>query len=364
MSASPSRDGAVAIDALDDILRAIFAGNGVAAEAATITSESLLAAEVEGVSSHGVMLVPLYVERLRAGGVSASAVPRIVEDFGGLVTMSAEHALGQVSSKLAVELVAARAKLHGVALVAVRHGFHFGTAAFWAKRLAAQGMVGLAFSNTRPLMPAPGGAERVVGNNPLAIAFPSASGEPLVVDMAMSATAMGKIRLAVGKGEPIPTGWATDAAGQATTSAAEAIKGMLLPAAGPKGFGLAVAIDLLCGALSGGAIGAAVRPLYGDAAGRYDCSHAFIAIDAQRLGEGVGIGGVVASFATQIRDSTPAPGTSRIFAPGDLERARRAERTPACPLPLSLVEQLNQLSQQAGRVERLAVIDPLNGMPS
>jgi LDH2 family malate/lactate/ureidoglycolate dehydrogenase len=328
----------------------------VAVDAAAITAESLVAAEVEGVSSHGVMLVPLYVERLRAGGVIAKAVPHIVEDLGGLVTMSAGHALGQVSSKAAVELAAARARAHGIAVVAVKQGFHFGTAAFWAKRLAAQGMVGLAFSNTRPLMPAPGGAERVVGNNPMAIAFPSVSGEPLVVDMAMSATAMGKIRLADAKGEPIPEGWATDAAGHATTAAAEAIKGMLLPAAGPKGFGLAVAIDLLCGALSGGAIGAGVRPLYGDAAGHYDCSHAFIAIDAQRLGGGEGIGAAVANFAARIRASTPAPGGARIYAPGDLERARRAERTPSCPLPLALVEQLNQLAQQAGRTERLALI--------
>lgn len=335
------------------LLQAILVGNGVPDSGAEITAQSLVAAEVEGVSSHGIALFPLYVERLRAGGVVADAVPRIVEDHGGLVVMTAAHALGQVSSKLAVDVAAERARMHGVAMVTVRHAFHFGSAAFWSKRFAQQGMVGFAFSNTRPLMPAPGGAQRVVGNNPLSVAFPSASGDSLVIDMAMSATAMGRIRLAEAKGQAIPEGWATDALGNATTSAAAAISGMLLPAAGPKGFGLAVAVDLLCGALSGGAFGSAVQPLYGDAATHYDCSHAFIAIDARRLGDGAGIGPAVSELADEIRHSAKAPGTQALFAPGDLERARRTQRSSSFPLSSELVEKLDQLARQAGRNERL-----------
>ena len=119
--------------------------------------------------------------------------------------------------------------------------------------------------NTRPLMPAPGGAERVVGNNPIAIAVPSDGRRPIVLDMATSEAAMGKIRMAEKAGEAIPGTWAVKADGSATTDPTEAIAGMLLPAAGPKGFGLAFLIDLLCGVLSGGATGAAVQPLYGNA---------------------------------------------------------------------------------------------------
>ncbi|MGJ7524820.1 Ldh family oxidoreductase [Variovorax sp. GB1P17] len=353
-SASPSSDVLVPVAEVTALLHAILVGNGVPAPGAEITAQSLVAAEVEGVSSHGVALLPLYVERLRAGGVVADAVPQIVEDHGGMVVMTASHALGQVSSRLAVDVAVERARVHGVAVVTVRHAFHFGTAAFWSKQFAQQGMVGFAFSNTRPLMPAPGGAQRVVGNNPMSIAFPSASGDALVVDMAMSATAMGRIRLADAKGQAIPEGWATDAQGNATTSAAEAISGMLLPAAGPKGFGLAVAVDLLCGALSGGAFGSAVQPLYGDAAKHYDCSHAFIAIDASRVGHGVGIGPAVSELADEIRNSAKAAGTQTLFAPGDLERLRREQRSTACPLPSQLVDKLNQLAQQAGRNERLA----------
>jgi LDH2 family malate/lactate/ureidoglycolate dehydrogenase len=346
-------DATVSVTELTKLLVVIFAGSGVPQAGAELVTQSLVAAEVDGVSSHGIALVPLYVERLRAGGVIASAVPRILEDFGGLVVMTAGHGLGQVSSARAVEVASERARVHGVSVVAVRNGFHFGTAAFWAKKLAAQDMIGMAFSNTRPLMPAPGGAQRVVGNNPMAVAFPSTTGDALVADMAMSATAMGKIRLAAARGDSIPEGWATDAQGNPTTSPAQAISGMLLPAAGPKGFGLAVVIDLLCGALSGGAFGSSVRPLYGEPSQHYDCSHAFVAIDAQRVGNGSGVGNAVAFFARQIRDSAKAPGSTQIFAPGDLERSRRAERQVRCPLAAELIDKLNLLAEQAGTSERL-----------
>lgn len=339
-----------------DMVAALFTTCGLAPDDARLVADSLVCADLEGVASHGLMLVPLYLDRLRAGSVSADAVPRVVEDHGGLLVMSAEHALGQVSSRAAVEVAVERARAHGVSVVAVCHAFHFGAAAYWSRRFADVGMVGFAFSNTRPLMPAPGGAERVVGNNPLSIAFPADPARPVVVDMAMSATSMGRVRLADAAGIPIPLGWATDAQGQPTQSAAAAIAGMLLPAAGPKGFGLAFAIDLLCGALSGGAIGAEVSPLYGDAAVPYDCSHAFIAIDASRLHAGSGIAGRVEQFAQGVRGSRPADPAVPVLAPGDLERGRRAQAHGRCTLPAELVARLDDEARRAGLSQRLADI--------
>src|SRR5262249_15699484 len=161
--------------------------------------------------------------------------------------------------------------------VVVRNAFHFGTAGRYARLMADEGCVGIVASNTRPLMPPPGGAEALAGNNPPAIALPTVGDHPVQGDMAPRPTAMGKIRLAAAAGETIPAGWAIDAGGRPTTDPAAAIKGMLLPAAGPKGFGLAFVLDLLCGGLSEGAIGAEVRPLYGDAREPYRCSHLFLA---------------------------------------------------------------------------------------
>ncbi|HEB3530083.1 TPA: Ldh family oxidoreductase [Burkholderia cenocepacia] len=337
----------VSADLLTSLIEALFESLGLNREGSALLADSLISADLEGISSHGVALVPMYVQRVRSGSVSVDALPRIVEDHGALVVMSAAHTFGQISSQVAMKEVVERARQHGVAVIAVRDAFHFGTAAYWARKPAEIGMIGFAFSNTRPLMPALGGAERVVGNNPMAIAFPAESGAPLVVDMAMSATAMGKIRLAQARGQSIPEGWATDSEGRPTTAPVDAINGMLLPAAGPKGFGLAVAVDLLCGALSGGAIGSAVRPLYGTLDEPYNCSHTFIAIDASRLGNHVGIADQVASFAEAIRSSRKAPGTDRIYAPGDLERSRRTQSSGKCLLLPQLIAELNGLADQA-----------------
>jgi LDH2 family malate/lactate/ureidoglycolate dehydrogenase len=325
-------------EVLETLVTGLFERAGIPAPEARAVAESLVAADMEGVPSHGVMLVPLYLERLRAGSISKGTRAQVVHDGGGAVVLDAGHMLGQLSARQSAALAAERAKRHGLASVAVRNGFHFGTAGYWARLIAAEGLVGIALSNTRPLMPAPGGAERVTGNNPIALAFPS-PGEALVVDMAMSATAMGRIRLAEAAGKPIPEGWATDAEGRPTTDAAAAIKGMLLPAAGPKGFGLAVAIDLLCGGLSGGAIAEDVRPLYGDPAEPYGCAHFFLAIDPAAFGIS-DFAERVSRMQQRIRGAKRAAGNDTIYAPGDLERARRAANGTECPVPAQVIEQL------------------------
>jgi LDH2 family malate/lactate/ureidoglycolate dehydrogenase len=164
---------------------------------------------------------------------------------------------------------------------------------------------------------------------------------------------MGKIRLAEAAGSPIPEGWAADADGRPTSDASAAIKGMLLPAAGPKGFGLAAAIDLLCGGLSGGAIGDEVAPLYGDPSKPYRCSHLFIAIDPARFGIS-DFQERTAKFANRIRNAKRAPGTERIYSPGDLERARRSEHAEECPLPPEVLSRLKECAAKVGVERELA----------
>src|SRR6185437_11817702 len=200
---------------------------------------------------------------------------------------------------------------------------HFGTARRFALQAAAADCIGIAMCNTRPLMPAPGGAERLVGNNPIAIAVPSDDSIPIVLDMATSEAAMGKIRMAEKAGQPIPLNWAVKSDGAPTTNATEAIAGMLLPAAGPKGFGLSFMIDLMSGLLSGGAVGAAVQPLYGNAAVPYDCSHLFIAIDISFFGAAALIRKLAGDAADRVRNSRRAPGIDRVSAPGEPEWRNR-----------------------------------------
>ena len=278
-SGSPS-SGDVAIDAgtLSAAVARIWLALGIDAADAETVAADLVAADLEGIPSHGVMLVPMYVERLLSGSVSRYSRGDVVSDNGGAVVIDGLNSFGQLTARQAVKHAVTRAREIGVAAVAVRNAFHFGTAGRYARLMAEHGCVGIVMSNTRPLLPAPGGAEALVGNNPIAMALPSAGDFPVEVDMALSASAMGKIRLAAAAGKSIPADWAVDSNGRPTTDPTEAIKGMLLPVAGPKGFGLAFIIDLLCGGLSDGAVGAQVQPLYGDAAAAYNCAHFFLAI--------------------------------------------------------------------------------------
>jgi LDH2 family malate/lactate/ureidoglycolate dehydrogenase len=279
-----------------------------------------------------VMLVPMYVERINKGSVSRRSAGEVISDRGGAMVIDAGNALGQLTSRQAVKLAVARAREIGLAAVAVRNGFHFGTAGRYARMMAEQNCVGIVLTNTRPLMPAPGGAEALVGNNPIAIALPSAGEFPVEADMALSATAMGKIRLAAAAGQPIPEDWAVDSQGHPTTDPAAAIKGMLLPAAGPKGFGLACVIDLLCGGLSDGAVGAEVRPLYGDPAEPYRCSHFFMAIHAGHFLVGDRFAERVRDQAMRVSRSKRGPGVERVYAPGELVWATRQGSEGVCRL--------------------------------
>jgi LDH2 family malate/lactate/ureidoglycolate dehydrogenase len=316
---------------------------GVPQNDAHLTAEALVEADLQGVASHGCMLLPMYVDRLRAGSVNPRPNITVIEDRPSLLVIDADHGLGQVSAARAVHMAMEKAGNTGVGMVAVRHAFHFGTAAFWSCRIAARGMIGAAMSNTRPLMPAPGGGERLIGNNPLSFAFPATEGEPLVVDMATSSSAMGKIRNAERQGRSIPEGWATDKEGKPTTSPTEAIAGMLLPAAGPKGFGLAVMIDLLCGGISGGSIADQVQPLYGPADRAYDCAHWFMAIDAGQM-----LGDRAAQLADRIRQSRQAAGVERIYAPGDLEREQRNKHRHQIGIEPALLSQFDKVADSLG----------------
>lgn len=309
----------VAANELNALVERLFVAAGIPPDSAKTVAEALVDADLDSQSSHGVALVDMYIDRIRRGSVSTTAQATTVSDSGAALVLDARHALGHVTGDQGMRLAVERAQKYGAGITAVRHGFHFGTARRFALQAARANCVGIAMCNTRPLMPAPGGAERLVGNNPIAIAVPSNGPIPIVLDMATSEAAMGKIRMAEKAGEPIPNNWAVKSDGSPTTNAAEAISGMLLPAAGPKGFALSFLIDLMCGLLSGGATGAAVKPLYGNAGVPYDCSHLFIAIDVGHFGDPTLFCKLATDAAERVRSSTPALGVEHIYAPGEPE---------------------------------------------
>ena len=241
-----------------------------------------------------------------------------------------------------------KARRFAAGVVSVRHGFHFGTAGRYARQAAEAGCIGIAMCNTRPLMPAPGGAERVVGNNPIAIAVPTDGAIPIVLDMATSEAAMGKIRMAEKAKEAIPPTWAVTAQGAPTTNPSEAIEGMLLPSGGAKGFGLSFLIDLMCGLLSQGATGSQVHPLYGDFNVPYDCSHLFIAIDVAHFCDTDWFRQQTAAAAERIRSGRRAPGVEQLFTPGEPEWRRRQGAGGKIHMQPSVVAMLTRLASDLG----------------
>ena len=336
----------IAADELVAFVSRLFVAAGLSETAAKTIAEGLVEADLDGVPSHGVMLVDLYVDRLRHGSISLDETAKIISDNGCAVVMDAGHAFGHLTGTQSMSAAIARAKQYGAGVVAVRHGFHFGTARRYAVMATDEGCIGVVMCNTRPLMPAPGGAERVVGNNPIAIAVPSDTSVPLVLDMATSEAAMGKIRMAEKANQAIPANWAVRNDGSPTTAPNEAIAGMLLPAAGPKGFGLSLMIDLMCGLLSSGAIGQSVMPLYGDPTVPYDCSHLFIAVDVAHFCDLGSFRSQAGAAAERIRQGRRAPGTTQLFLPGEPEWQRHQNANGVVQLERSVADALIKIAQE------------------
>jgi LDH2 family malate/lactate/ureidoglycolate dehydrogenase len=341
-------DGKASISARDlcEQVARLFAGSGLPDAAAAQLAAALVDADLQGVPSHGVMQVEMYLQRLRKGSVSRETVAERVVDRGAMAVLDARHMFGHLAGDQAMALAIEKAKDFGIGIVVVRRGFHFGMAGRYALSAAREGCVGIAMCNTRPLMPAPGGAEPVTGNNPLAIALPTAGDPPLVLDMAMSEAAQAKIRMAAQAGAAIPGNWAIAADGTPTTDPRVALAGMLLPAAGAKGFGLALMIDLMCGLLADGGYGERVKPLYDDLSVANDCSFLFIAIDTGHFREPASFRDEASSAASRIRNSRRAHGNKKIFTPG--ERKWETGRTNAGMVSLSpaVLATLTRLQQE------------------
>ncbi|MEV6240775.1 Ldh family oxidoreductase [Lentzea sp. NPDC051838] len=312
----------VAQEWLTGSIARIFRAVGLSAEASSVVAESLVAADMRGVASHGALLVPMYVDRIRRGSVSLVESPVVVTDFGAVATLDAHHGLGVLSGDHAMRMAVSKAQRYGIGAVAVRHAFHFGAAFRFASAAASAGCLGVAAANTRPLMPAPGGARPVVGNNPLAVAVPLPGLPPVVLDMALSEAALGKVRLAASEGRDIPVTWATDRDGVPTTDPVAALEGMLLPSGGPKGYGLALIIDVLTGVLSGGASGDEVRGLYADTGVPNDCAHFFLAIDPEAFGGAELFAAKAVKLVRGVAKSPLRPGVERVYLPGQLEQER------------------------------------------
>jgi LDH2 family malate/lactate/ureidoglycolate dehydrogenase len=241
-----------------------------------------------------------------------------------------------------------RARQHGIAAVAVRRSNHFGTAMYYSLRGAAQGCVAMVSTNASPAMAPWGGREKRVGTNPWSLAAPAGDGDPLVLDIANTAVARGKVYLARERGEAIPAGWALTADGEPTTDAAQAIAGLIAPMAGHKGYAIAVMMDLLSGVLTGSAFGAAVAGPY-QSEQRSGCGHLFIALDVAAFMPPAEFGERVQRLVAELKSTPLAAGASEVLVPGEME-ARNARRhaIEGVVLPAGTRADLNALANELG----------------
>jgi len=321
---------------------------GVPDDQAAIIAQAVVEADLRGIESHGVLRLPAYIRRVQAGTMTAMTSLKIRRERGAALLLDARHGFGQVAGVRAMEEAINRAAQYGVGLVAVRNAGHFGIAAYYAMMALPHKMIGVVSANASPSMAAWGGTIPLLGTNPICVAIPTGGDVDIVLDMASSVVARGKIRLAAAKGDKIPLGWALDAQGLPTDDPAAAMKGTLLPIGGPKGYGLALVVDILAGVLTGAEFGPYVAAT-DDLNHKVSAGFVVQAIDIAAFTEPAIFEEDIQSLMTTIRNSPRAAGVERIYLPGEIEWLKKQARlTSGIPVPDSLRQALEQLAEELG----------------
>lgn len=334
---------------LVDLCAAAFVGAGVPPDSARVAAEVIVEAEARGIESHGVRMVPSYVSRLRHGGFNPQADPQVVRQGPAVALMDGQNGLGPLVAARAMAVAIEKAKQMGIGACAAFHSNHYGAAACYALQACRQGVIGVVTTNSVAAVAPPGGRIGRVGNTATAYAIPTEAEPPLVLDISMSTAARSRFALHAERGEPLPDGWAIDAEGRPTTDAKAGLGGYLLPlgspTAGHKGFGLAMLMDSLAGALSGARFGIELQRMTDDDPRPYNIGHFLMAIDPAWFGDPIEFRRKIDRMVRDLRATPAQPGVARIYAPGERSHARwLAARRDGLSVPQTV----------AGRIEQLA----------
>jgi LDH2 family malate/lactate/ureidoglycolate dehydrogenase len=339
----------------------VFQHFGVPEEDARTAATVLQSADLRGIDSHGVARLHTYVDMLQAGRIDPRPKITVVRESASTATVDGGNGLGLVVGPKANAIAIDKALAAGSGWVSVRNTNHYGIAGYYVLEALERDLIGWSMTNTTKIVAPLWGAERMLGTNPIAIAFPGLEEPPIVIDMATSAAAYGKIEIAKRAGKPIPTGWAIDERGAPTTDPDAMIEGgAILPLGsdrdrgGHKGYALAVMVDVLCAVLSGANWGPFAPPF----ALRQE-------IPTRSVGKGIGhfFGALridafidptefkkqVDEMIRTLRKTRPAPGTSGPLVPGDPEReAETLRRREGIPLVGPVIDELRDISRQTG----------------
>jgi LDH2 family malate/lactate/ureidoglycolate dehydrogenase len=324
-----------------------FVAAGLPAADAEILADLMVEADLRGSDTHGVIRLPLYVRRIRAGGIKANPDIRVVSDRPSAALIDGDNGMGHLVVRRATALAIEKAKATGIGWVGARMSNHAGPAALYVTMPLAHDMIGLYFAvGSNNHLPPWGGSESLLGTNPMAVAVPAMEEPPIVLDMAPTVAAYGKVRLKAARGEPMPVGWMIDRDGKPLTDPKRADEGYLLPIGDYKGSGLSLIIGILAGALNRAALGRDVIDFVKETGRATNTGQAVAALAVEAFMPPAEFKRAVDRVIRDIRNSRRLPGVERIWLPGEQSHAKLLDRRAnGVPMPKGLRDSLDAVAR-------------------
>jgi len=336
----------VSAQKLEDFTARAFQAVGISASDSKSIAQLMARADVQGSEGHGVFRLPQYIRRIQGGAVNLKPNIRIDREAAGMALVDGDNGMGHLVMRFATEKAIEKARHAGVAWVGVKWSNHAGPASLYASMPLEHDMIGLylAVGNANHL-PAWGGLDMLLSTNPIAVAVPAGEERPIVLDMATTVAAYGKVKTKAQRGETMPEGWMMDRQGRPLTDPKRASEGFLLPIGGYKGYGLALVFGLLAGTLNGAAMGRDVVDFNADDTTPTNTGHVIVAVNVDAFQPVAEFKQSMDSLIRDLRKSERLPGVDRIRLPGEGSHAARMERSKnGIPLPAPLAAALNQLA--------------------
>ncbi len=348
-SAQPAEARRIPAVRLQSFTSAVLEKVGLPRADAETCARLMVRADLHGADGHGVFRLPQYVRRIRGGAVNVAPRVRIEREAAGMALVDGDNGMGHVVMSFAARTAIAKAKTAGAAWVGVRASNHAGPASLYAAMPLEHDMIGLylAVGNANHMAPW-GGIDLLLSTNPIAIAVPGAQA-PVVLDMATTVAAYGKVKTKAQRGETMPEGWMIDREGRPLTDPKRSNEGLLLPIGGYKGYGLSLMIGLLAGTLNRAALGSQTIDFNADDTSVTNTGHALVALSIAAFGDVAAFKRDVDRVAGELRASRRLPGVDRVWLPGEQSRAKLEERSArGVPLPPALGEALARVAREVG----------------
>lgn len=342
----------LSVSAAVDFITNNLVAVGVPQSDALIVANLMVQSDLAGADGHGIFRLPAYIKRIRAGGINLHPIIRREREQGAVTLIDGDNALGHLVMARAVETAIEKVKEYSVCWVGSHHGNHSGAASVYVRKIAEAGYIGIymAVGNANHMAPW-GGIDLLLSTNPIAIAVPAGDQPIVLLDIATTVAAYGKVKLAAQKGQMIPEGWMIDKKGNALTDPSRASEGSLLPIGGHKGYGLALMISLLAGTLNNAAVGKETIDFNAHHDLITNTGQAIIAIDPSAFGDPKEFIRRVGKVVDDIKKSSKLPGIDDIHIPGEgADKLAKERRLNGIPISQELLNALNHCARECGVV--------------